>query len=479
MPERDATLDLPDDELRELFARATELAEREIRATRDGPIFAEPPCAERVARLFDGRRELPLDGEPLHDLLSACRDILDAGRRTNPAMFGYIQSPPSPIAVAADLLASAGDPNLTSWRSSPAATEVEHLTLRWLGAFVGFGDEAAGLMVSGGSAANLTALLIALRAAGDPEDQDRRRLIAYTSEEVHFSVAKAAAVVGVPLRRVPVDRGRRLDPRQLERSIVEDRGAGLQPFCVVATAGTTATGAVDPLDAIAGVAARERVWLHVDGAYGAPAAAVPASRPLFEGIERADSLALDAHKWLYAPVDCGALLVRDPRATARAFGQAAGEYVRVLSEQQAETFAWWDHGIELSRRFRALKLWMTLSYYGARRIAAAIGEDIAMAAHMAECVTAGEELELLAGPGLSICCFRHVPAGLSDQALDGHNERLLAALQRDGRVYLSNANVDGKFALRACITNFRTTRDDVERTLGVVREIGMEVLSGS
>jgi glutamate/tyrosine decarboxylase-like PLP-dependent enzyme len=244
---------------------------------------------------------------------------------------------------------------------------------------------------------------------------------------------------------------------------------------VIGSAGTVATGAVDPLAELAEIAADEGLWYHVDGAYGALAAADPASRPLFAGMERADSLALDPHKWLYAPVDCGALLVRDAGAGMSAFGADAGEYVRVLSGTEAESFAFWDHGLELSRRFRALKVWMTLRYHGTRRIAAAIAEDIAVASHLAELVRGAEDLELLAGPGLSICCFRHRPPGMPEAELDPHNERLLDTLQSEGRVYLSNARVAGRLALRACVTNFRTTRGDVERLVEVVREVGAAV----
>ena len=254
-------------------------------------------------------------------------------------------------------------------------------------------------------------------------------------------------------------------------AIASDRAAGLLPICVVANAGTTSTGAVDPLDAVATVAADAGVWLHVDGAYGAPAAADPASRHLFAGLHRADSLCIDAHKWLYAPVDCSALLLHDAAASARAFGAGADDYVRILATQPAETFAFWDHGLELSRRFRALKLWAMLRFHGGQRLAAAIGEDIRLAAHLADLVAVAEDFELLAGPGLSICCFRHTPTHVDEPALDAHNERILHALQRDGRVYLSNATVDGRFALRACITNFRTTRADVQRVLTVVREL--------
>jgi glutamate/tyrosine decarboxylase-like PLP-dependent enzyme len=468
--QRDASLDLSGEDLRALLAGVTALAEQEVAAARCGPVFERPPSAVEVERMLDADRALPSDGESVDELLAACAAILAAGRRTTPAFFGYVQSPPAPVAVAADLLASAADQNVTAWRSAPAAAAVEHQTLRWLGEFVGFDPAATGILVSGGSAANLTALLVALRAVTAPDD-DRRAMRVYASADTHFSVAKAATALGVRLERVAVDRERRLDPAALRTAIASDRAAGLGPGCVVANAGTTSTGAVDPLDAVATVAADAGVWLHVDGAYGAPAAAAPAARDLFAGLHRADSVCIDAHKWLYAPVDCSALLLHDPAATARAFGAGADDYVRVLADQPAESFAFWDHGLELSRRFRALKLWATLRFHGARTLAASIGEDIRLAAHLAECVEAAEDFELLAGPGLSICCFRHAPAQVDEPALDAHNERILQALQRDGRVYLSNATIDGRFALRACITNFRTTRADVERVLTVVREV--------
>jgi aromatic-L-amino-acid/L-tryptophan decarboxylase len=468
--QRDASLDLTGEDFRALLAGVTALMEGEVAAARSGPVFERPPSALEVERLIGADQALPADGESVEELLAACAAVLASGRRTTRTFFGYVQSPPAPVAVAADLLASAADQNVTSWRSGPAAAAVEHQALRWLGEFVGFDKAATGILVSGGSAANLTALLVALRAVTGPDD-DRRAMRVYASVETHFSVGKAAAALGVRVAPVAVDRDRRLDPAALRTAIASDRAAGLVPICVVANAGTTSTGAVDPLDAVASVAADAGVWLHVDGAYGAPAAADPACRQLFAGLHRADSLCIDAHKWLYAPVDCSALLLHDAAATARAFGAGADDYVRILATQPTESFAFWDHGLELSRRFRALKLWATLRFHGARRLAAAIGEDIRLTAHLAELVAAAEDFELLTGPGLSICCFRHAPTHLDEPALDAHNERILQALQRDGRVYLSNATVDGRFALRACITNFRTTRADVERVLTVVREL--------
>ena len=465
-------LDLDREDLDAVLMRAAAAAAAELDATSRGPVFSSAPSAARLHTLLD--EPLSVDGVPLEDVLDSCDAVLAAGRRTTPGFFGYVQSPPTPVGVIADLIASAADQNVTAWRSAPAAVHVERLTVRWLGQLVGFDDDSAGLMVSGGSAANLTALLMAIRTRA-ARDVDRRALVVYVSEECHFSVAKAADALGLSVRRVPVDASWRLDVSALRDAVATDAGAGLTPVCVVASAGTTATGAVDPLDGAAEVAAEHQLWFHVDGAYGAPAAAVPAQREHFRGMERADSLAIDAHKWLYAPVDCSALLVHDISAAARAFGATAGDYVRVLQAEHDEAFAFWDHGLELSRRFRALKLWMTFRHYGARRLTEAIEHDIAMAARLAALVEHGSDFELLSPPSLSICTFRHVPPTVAEQELDAHNERLLAAVQRDGRVYLSNAVVNGHFALRACVTNYRTTNADIERTVDVLRTLGADL----
>src|SRR4051794_17376828 len=465
-------LDLDRETLDALVARAAACGVAGLAAAGCGRVLVSPPSASAVHARLGG--PLPGEGEPLDEVLAACDAVLAAGRRTAPAFFGYVHSPAAPVGVVADLLASAADQNVTSWRSAPAAVHVERLTLRWRGELVGFDGDAAGLMVGGGSAANLTALLAALRTRAAP-DTDRRRLVVYVSEEGHFSVAKAAGALGLAVRRLPVDAAWRLDLAALRDAVAADAGAGLSPLCVVASAGTTATGAVDPLDGAADVAAEHGLWLHVDGAYGAPAAAVPAQRERFRGIERADSLAVDAHKWLYVPVDCSALLVHDVATTVRAFGAAAGEYVRVVEAEDDEAFAFWDHGLELSRRFRALKLWMTLRHYGARRLTEAIEHDIAMAAHLGALIERSGDFELLSPPRLSICTFRHVPATVGAEDLDAHNERLLAALQRDGRIYLSNAVIGGHFALRACVTNFRTTSADIDRTLDVLRSLGADL----
>jgi glutamate/tyrosine decarboxylase-like PLP-dependent enzyme len=277
----------------------------------------------------------------------------------------------------------------------------------------------------------------------------------------------------------------------LRATIDRDREEGLQPFCVVGSAGTAATGAVDPLDELGAIARDYDLWFHVDGAYGAPAAMIAEQRQIFAGMEMADSVSLDPHKWLYTPVDCGCLLFRDA-ATARKAFMTEADYVKVLEFANLESFAFWDYGIELSRRFRALKVWLTLKYYGATRLAAAIADDIAMADYTAECVRRDAEFELLAPVQLSICCFRYVPAKLRaelesaandddrqlvESEINRLNEQIMYRVQRGGQAYLSNAMLRGRFSLRACIINFRTTPRDIDLTLETVREVARQIES--
>jgi glutamate/tyrosine decarboxylase-like PLP-dependent enzyme len=292
----------------------------------------------------------------------------------------------------------------------------------------------------------------------------------YASEEVHLSIPKAADILGFgrdQVRTIACDERQRMRVDLLRQKIEADRREGLRPFCVVGSAGTVNTGAVDPLAEIADIAAEFDLWFHVDGAYGAPGSLDNGKKHLFAGLERADSVSLDPHKWLYVPVDAGCLLFRDDASARAAFSAEDADYIKTHGYTDEEAFAFWDYGVELSRRFRALKVWMTLQYYGSRRIAEAISEDIALAAYLGELVSKADDFELLAPVELSICCFRYVQAGAD---LDWLNEKIMATVQKGGRAYLSNATVNGKFALRACITNFRTTKADIEETIAVVRE---------
>lgn len=341
--------------------------------------------------------------------------------------------------------------------------------------------------------ANFTALLIAHRANCDPQVSqaglwNSQPMTIYASSEIHMSIPKAADLLGLGrqnVRLVECDGRFRMNVSDLRERIAADLKNGLKPFCVVGSSGTVNTGAVDPLAEIADVAHEFDLWFHVDGAYGALATLDQSKRPLFAGLERADSVSLDPHKWLYVPLDSGCLLFRDEARARAAFSFDEADYIKVHEQNEDEAFAFWNYGPELSRRFRALKIWLTLRYYGVDRIAAAISEDNALAAYLGERVAEAGDFELLAAPELSICCFRYVPPGLLakpeglddafNSELDELNNQIMLAVQRGGRAYLSSATLGGRFALRACITNFRTTRADIDQTLDIIRDAAREL----
>ncbi len=313
----------------------------------------------------------------------------------------------------------------------------------------------------------------------------------YCSAETHHSIDKSAALLGIGrenVRKVAVDENFKIRIDDLVAKICEDRDAGYLPFCVVANAGTVNTGAFDPLAEVGEVARRFNLWFHVDAAYGGFAALTESAKPLFAAIREADSVALDPHKWLYLPVDCGCVLYRNAQSARATFAHEA-EYTRVLNQEADETFAFWDYGPELSRRFRALKVWMMLKGIGLRALAQAIEKDLACARHLERLVQSSEDFEMLAPVELSIFCFRYVPPKLQraivnadeieqsriEKRLDALNERLLTALQRDGSSYLSNARINGRFSLRGCVMNYRTTTRDMEILLDDLRRVAANV----
>ena len=486
---RTSSLDLSREAIDQLSAQANALVTEYFSTVTERRVFPDT-YAGKLNTLID--TELPVEGEPLEKLLDECRSVIELSRHNgHPRFFGYVASPSTPIGAYADLIGSAFNSNVTCWRSAPGGTEIEKLVVRWLGSLIGYDTDARGLLTSGGSMANMIALLTASRRkvgygisasglwnSGPP-------LTLYASEEVHMSVPKAADILGLGrdnVRIIPCDENLRMNVAALRDAIVADLSKGLRPYCVVGSAGTVGTGVVDPLNDIADVAREFDLWFHVDGAYGGPGILDPHKKDLFQGMERADSLSLDPHKWLYVPVDAGCLLFRDDEVFRRTFGAQDAEYVKRIGYADDEAFAFWDYGVELSRRFRALKVWLTLRYYGTRKIAAAISDDMKLAAYLGDLVNAAEDFELLAPVELSICCFRYVPPELKDatdtasatEHLDQLNARIMNMVQTGGRAYLSNASVHGCFALRACITNFRTTRADIEETLEIVREAALK-----
>jgi glutamate/tyrosine decarboxylase-like PLP-dependent enzyme len=458
-----STLDLSPEEFQSLAARVTELATRFLTALPTLPSFPSV-SGQQTRDRFGG--PLPENGlkEAALDMLE---DVVAMSRPPSPRFHGYVLGSGEPVAALADLLASVLNQNVTAWRSAPVGVTIERQVIEWLAGAIGCGG-FGGSLCSGASAANLMALAMAREAKQTPHGA---RAIVYASSEVHMSIPKAVALLGLGrenLHSVPVDSSWRMDVRALQSAIEADVAAGRKPLAIVATAGTVNTGAVDPLESIAAVSRQHDLWLHIDGAYGALAAMAVPER--LRGLALADSLSLDPHKWLYQPVDCGALLYRSPAVARAAFSQT-GEYARAFGSDPLEAFSFFEESIELSRRFRALKLWLSLRYHGAEAFRTAIRADLRHAGDLARGVRDSGELELMAPVELSAVCFRY-RSGVADSELDRLNAAILKRLIERGRVYLSNASIRGRFALRACFVNHRTTDADVA-------EIVPEVLAAS
>ena len=452
-------LDISPEDFRRFAHGVAELAAEYLANIDRLPIAPRATGAE-TDRLF--RRDPPEEGMG-ERALDLAREVVGSARAQNGRFLGYVLGSGEPVAAAADLLASALNQNVTAWRSAPSAVAIERALTSWLARAIGC-PGFAGSLTGGGSSANLMGLAMAREARAPANEAGASPAAVYASREVHMSIPKAVALLGIGrsrLRLLPTDDGFRLRVDALERAVEEDERAGTIPLAVVASAGTVSTGAIDPLEAIADVAGRHGLWLHVDGAYGALAALVAPER--FRGLARADSISVDAHKWLYQPVDCGCLLFRDPERARRAFSHT-GEYARSLSDDPVEGFAFFEESAELSRRFRALKLWMSLHYHGVAAYREAMRRDLDHARRLADRVEREPALELLAPVELSAVCFRV----RASRDADAQNREVLRRVNGRGRVYLSNAVVRGAFALRACFVNHRTTDADVD---AVVEEV--------
>jgi aromatic-L-amino-acid decarboxylase len=460
-------LELSPEDFRRLAASVVDLCAGYLSTLDEHSTFPRTTGAQ-CERLF--ALDLPERGMG-DEAFAALIDVIGSSRSQNGRFFGYVQGSGEPIAALGDLLGSILNQNITAWRSAPAGVTIERTVVRWLSEAVGC-HGFAGTLTSGGSAANLMGLAMA-RETKTPANEhglyNKKAGIIYASEQVHMAVPKAVAMLGIGrenLRYVPCDDSYRMVPLLLERAIRQDEAQGREPLAVVASAGTVNTGSIDPLREIAVVARSHGLWMHVDGAYGALAAIAAPEK--FDGLALADSLSLDPHKWLYQPLDCGCLLFRDA-GLARSTFSYTGSYARQLSSDPVEGFAFFEESIELSRRFRALKLWLSLRYHGLQAFRAAIRQDLDHAQRLAAAISASASLELLGPVELSAVCFRHVLHNdASEETRNRFNLALLKRVVARGKVYLSNAELKGKFCLRACIVNHRTTETDID---AVVREV--------
>jgi aromatic-L-amino-acid/L-tryptophan decarboxylase len=450
-----------------------------------GAVVPDESAAD-VRHALNADRPLPETGSDATALLDEATDLLFRHSLFNghPRFFGYITSSPAPIGALGDLLASAVNQNVGAWRLSPMATEIEAQTVRWIAELIGFPAGAGGLLVSGGNMANFVCFLAARRAKAahvrtEGVSTTTARLRVYASAETHTWLQKAADLFGIgtdAIRWIATDAQQRMDVAALERQIVADEANGERPFLVVGTAGTVSTGAIDPLAEIAAVCRRHAVWFHVDGAYGAFAARVPGAPDSLRALSEADSVAVDPHKWLYAPLEAGCALVRRPADLLQAFSYHPSYY-----HFDHEVTNYFDYGPQNSRGFRALKVWLALRQVGSAGYLAMIGDDLRLARRLYALVDEHPEFEAMT-QHLSITTFRYVPRDLRatiDAAetaayLQRLNQELLTRVERSGEAFLSNATIDGRFALRACIVNFRTSPADIDALPPLLSRLGRE-----
>jgi aromatic-L-amino-acid decarboxylase len=456
---------LSDAEYQAVFQRITQLALEYVATVGERPTFPKISGTETETLFAKPLPEYGLGIGALDDL----GGVMAFVRVTGPRFFGYVLGSGEPIGAAADLLASVLNQNLTAWRSSPSAATIERVVVGWLAEAIGCAG-FTGSLAGGGSSANLMGLAMAREARLPANESGARPGTIYASKEIHMSIPKAIALLGIGrenLRLIPCDDNFRIRVDLVRASVERDVRAGLTPIAIVGSAGTVSTGSIDPLRELAEIARESKAWFHVDGAYGALAAIAEPAK--FAGLDQADSLSLDPHKWLYQPLDCGCLLYRDAGAARRAFSHT-GDYAKSLVNDPVEGFVFFEETIELSRRFRALKLWLSLRYHGLGKFREAIRNDLAHAQMLAELIAKQPELELLAPVPLSAVCFRYRAGGDADAL----NQKILQQVNRRGKVFLSNATIHGRFALRACIVNHRTTPDDIEQVVSEVLAVGRE-----
>jgi aromatic-L-amino-acid decarboxylase len=425
----------------------------------------------------------PARGEPMDAVLDDFRKLIVPATThwNHPAFMAYFANSSTGAGVLGEALAAALNVNAMLWRTSPAATELELVTLDWLRQMLGLPDKFMGVIGDTASSNTLYALTAArelhpelrIRQDGMAGRADMPKMVVYCSEDAHSSVDKAVMTLGLglsALRKIPTDNRFRIDARSLDAAVDGDRRAGAIPLAVVATVGTTSTTAIDPVPAIAKICQREKMWLHVDASYGGAAAILPEMRHVLDGCDLADSLVVNPHKWLFTPMDCSALYTSRPDLLKRAF-QHVPDYL-VVSEGESVVNLM-DYGIALGRRFRALKLWFVIRNFGVEGLQSLIREHIRIAQRLAEWIDDDPSLERMAEVDFSTVVFRHRPQGITADELDLHNARVLEKVNATREVYLSHTRVRGRYALRIAIGNIHTTEVHVRRALDLVREAGM------
>jgi aromatic-L-amino-acid decarboxylase len=441
------------------------------------PVLPDCGPGDILGRLPD---HTPEQGESMETIFNDFEQIILPGMThwNHPAFFAYFSITGSGPGILGELLSAALNVNAMLWKTCPSATELERCTLNWLRVLVGLPDGFWGIIYDTASVSTMHAIAAAretlnlgIRERGMAGCRDMPVLVMYTSAHAHSSVEKAAITLGIGsnnVRKIDVDGDFRMQPDRLKHAIREDRAAGLLPFCAVATVGTTSTTSIDPVADIAEICRAEKLWLHVDAAYGGPAAILPEMRHVLNGCEQADSLVLNPHKWLFVPIDCSAFYTRRPGILRQAFSLVP-EYLKTSEDAEVENLM--DYGIQLGRRFRALKLWFVLRYFGREGIIKRIRYHLMLARIMASLIDKHPDFELMAPLMFSTVCFRYHPGGVEDQeVIDRLNQCLLEKVNKTRRVFLSHTRLNGRYVLRMAIGNLHTRKEHVQRAWQILVE---------
>jgi glutamate/tyrosine decarboxylase-like PLP-dependent enzyme len=475
------SLDLEKVDFEQLLQSASQIVLDKFDNLETRKAFHHYPQSE-IASWFD--EKLPEEGLNFEDILRIVKENVTNTATDNLGkhMYAYVMAGGNQVSIIAEMLASTINQNVGKWHLSPSISEIEKRVVQWGADMIGYNDKVGGVLVSGGSAANLHGLTIARNIFFEKNEIRKKGLFnqkpftIYASKEVHGCVDKSAEFLGIgsnQLRKIDINSDFTINLEALESQILQDVKDGFEPFCIVGTAGTVNTGAIDDLNALADLAKKYNCWFHVDGAYGGLAACLPSINKVYEGIQRADSVAMDFHKWLYQPFEVGCVLVKNWDTLRSAYFKKADYLDTSLEHEGRLDFN--EHTFQLSRNAKSLKIWMSVKAYGMKRIREMIQKDIDLTHYLSDQIEASQDFEIKARSHLAVSCFRYVGNHTNEDEIAHLNQRLIPALEKDGRVFITGTKLNGEFVIRACIINHRKQKEDIDYLLNVIRDVAKRI----